>query len=150
RLQDYERRLIGNTPPAPQAPAELGFAQAVEAYLNGDQQALALYEQQTQQRSMRLAQEQVLSTLGSVVKPAQYSDAVLSEFPDLNDPKSPMYAEVWKRYEAEAAHPRYKLFYANDDPGAYRDAWSPDGVEQRRVDMRIIYPLALKVQADLA
>src|SRR5947207_644842 len=29
RLQDYERRLIGNTPPAPQAPAELGFAQAV-------------------------------------------------------------------------------------------------------------------------
>jgi hypothetical protein len=149
RLQEYERRMFQAAPPAQAPPADLSAAQAFEAYLNNDQQALALYEQQQQQRAMRLAQDQVLATLGAAVKPAQYSDAVLSKFPDLNDPKSAMYREVWERYDQRAADPYYSMALASD-PGALRDAWSPDGALQKRVDMRIVRDLAFEVAADLA
>jgi len=151
RLQDFERRYSagqgpqGGQPPAPSGQM-ISFAQAVEAYLNSDNATIARYEQQLNQQ----AEERVLSTLSTVVKPAQYSDMVIQDYPELNDPKSPLYRQLYERYEAEASHPRFKLMFPSDEPTAVREAYSPDGVERKRVDMRIVGYLAPRIQADLA
>jgi len=151
RLNDFERMYQsrqgpqGGQPPAA-ANTPVSFAQAVEAYLNSDNATIARYEQQLHQQ----AEDRVLSTLSTVVRPAQYSDMVIQDYPDLNDPKTPLYRQLYERYEAEAAHPRFKLMFPNDDPTAVREAYSPDGVERKRVDMRIVGYLAPRIQADLA
>jgi hypothetical protein len=152
RLSDFEhmwqtRQGSGTTgqPPA-RSDQPLSMAQAFEAYLNSDTDTLARYEQQ----QARQAEERVLSTLSTVVKPAQYSDMVIQDYPDLNDPKSPLYRHLYDRYEAEAAHPRYKLMFPEQDPTAIREAFSPDGVERKRVDMRLVGYMAPRIAAELA
>lgn len=151
RLAEFERQWQsrqgpGQGQPPAQAAQPLSIGQAFEAYLNSDTDTLTRYEQQ----QARLAEERVLSTLSTVVKPGQYSDMVIQDYPELNDPKSPMYRQLYERYEAEAAHPRFKLMFPDQDPTAIRDAYSPDGVERKRVDMRIVGYLAPRIQADLA
>jgi hypothetical protein len=151
RLRDFEgmwqtrQGPQGGQPPAP-SNQPVSFAQAVEAYLNSDNETIGRYEHQLNQQ----AEERVLSTLSTVVKPAQYSDMVIQDYPELNDPKSPLYRQLYDRYEAEAAHPRYRLMFPNDDPTAVREAFSPDGVERKRVDMRIVGYMAPRIAADLA
>lgn len=154
RMQEYERRVAAAQPVQPPQPTQpqgrMNIAQAIEAYLNNDTEALSRYETQQQSYAVDLAKNEVLSTLSTAVKPAQYSELLLQEFPDLNDRNSSLYREIYRRYDEEARHPRYALLYASQDPLAIRDAMSPDGVEQKRVDMRIVYDLARKVAVDLA
>ena len=151
RLSDFERMWQtrqgpqGGQPPA-QSNQPVSFAQAVEAYLNSDNDTIARYEHQLNQQ----AEERVLSTLSTVVKPAQYSDMVIKKYPELNDPKSPFYRQLYERYEEFAADPDYKMLFQNDDPTAIREAFSPDGVERKRVDMRLVYSIAPQIKAEMA
>ena len=138
----------GQVPQGP--PQELTIEHAFEAYLNNDRETLARYQQQENLRSESRAQQKVLETLHTVVKPAQYSDALMRQYPELNDPASPLYRAVYQRYDQEAADPMYRLLFPAEEYEAYRDAYSPDGVETKRVDMRIVNVLAHKVAADLA
>jgi hypothetical protein len=157
RLREYEawqRQQASNGQGQGQgqttAPQDLTIEHAFEAYLNNDRETLARYQQQEQIRSESRAQQKVLETLHTVVKPAQYSDALMRQYPELNDPASPLYRAVYQRYDAEAADPMYRLLFPQEEYEAYRDAYSPDGVETKRVDMRIVNVLAHKVAADLA
>ena len=109
-----------------------------------------LHGPEEQHQLNQQAEERVLSTLSTVVKPAQYSDMVIQDYDDLNEPQSALYRALYERYEQEAAHPRYKLLFPTEEPTAIREAFSPDGVERKRVDMRIVAYMAPRIQAELA
>lgn len=119
--------------------------QAYEAYLDGDATALERWDQGQQAR----IQQAVVSTLQTAVRPNQYSDMVVSKYPDLAKPESALYKAVYERYASYAADPRWALHY-QQDPLAVREANAPDGSGSQRVDMRIVDHLANEIRYEMA
>ena len=123
----------------PATPTYQNLAQAYEAYLGGDAQALDLFQAQQEKRVQDSTQSAVVETLTRMTKPAQYAQLLVGAYADMDKPDSDLYRRVWDAYDQYA--PQAPLLFGQD-PAALKEMPSPDGGPPRQVDLRMLRIIA--------
>lgn len=143
-LQGLGQVLTGQNPQAAKAPPK-DFAEAMNRFLAGDETAL--------EGAAPMRQDDVASIvdqrLGTYLSYMQRQQAVTTSHPELADRSSPVYRDVYDRYDSLVQDPLVQQLYP-PDPNMQVSIVSPDGTSQKTMDLRILDRAVLTAKAGQA